>query len=754
MMSISQQRWMLWVVMVVIACVRIAEPQQAPRLALPPETGLQLPEIKVIAPARLLAPPVAFSEIPATGQVITGEELRQSGAMTLQESLMRLPGITLNDEQGNAVQPDMSLRGFQGTPVTGVPQGISVFLDGVRLNEPTVEEINFDLIPMDDIERVELLRGPSALFGRNTLGGSLNIITSRGAERREIVADLAGGSFGSQKYQLRLGGTEGYFDYYFSGFFARQDGWRDASAIRLGKGFAKIGMRYGGTDATLSFLYGDNRIEQPGSLPLSLLQQDRTLNFTGGDFFSPRAYLWTLNLRQELGAGFALSLNGFGRILDAEQFNVNLIADNTRSFAHTASAGGTLQLSHRASILGRQNHLIVGAEYVHHNVTTQVFEEKNDNTLTACLDAALAAGDDPAEACPLQALSTQVADKQNGAGLYVQDTLELARGLLLKSDRFVLTVAGRWDWLRHAILDESPPDAERPSATGNSTFSRFTPRVGVNYNLSSQYGLYVSYAQGFRAPAFLELTCAGPGAICPGLQAGVAPDPPLQSVKAAQYEIGIQARPVPWIEADLALFRTDVRDDIFAVSPTGTVGLFFQNIGDTRRQGLEFSLRGTYRGLLDATVNYTYTQATFEVDTMLATPRLTVGCMTTPCTQVVRKGDEIPLIPTHRLNINLDYHPLSWLTVSLTGSYVGQQWLRGDEANQERPLSDYFVMNGRIRARWRQLTGFIQVNNLLNNTYETFGTFAPNARAPGAPIERFLTPAPPIYVLAGLGYRF
>jgi outer membrane receptor protein involved in Fe transport len=92
--------------------------------------------------------------------------------------------------------------------------------------------------------------------------------------------------------------------------------------------------------------------------------------------------------------------------------------------------------------------------------------------------------------------------------------------------------------------------------------------------------------------------------------------------------------------------------------------------------------------------------------------------------------------------------------LSLTGSYVGTQWLRGDEANQERPLSDYFVMNGRVRARWQQLTGFVQVNNLLNNTYETFGTFAPNARRPGDPVERFLTPAPPIHVLAGISYQF
>ena len=80
--------------------------------------------------------------------------------------------------------------------------------------------------------------------------------------------------------------------------------------------------------------------------------------------------------------------------------------------------------------------------------------------------------------------------------------------------------------------------------------------------------------------------------------------------------------------------------------------------------------------------------------------------------------------------------------------------LRGDEANQEPPLSDYFVLNSGVRAHWQQLTGFVWINNLLNTTYETFGTFAPNARRPGDPIERFLTPASPIHVLAGISYRF
>src|SRR5207245_6145201 len=173
--------------------------------------------------------------------VISGSELRATGATSLQDALRRLPGVTTADQQGNPFQMDLSFRGFQGTSVTGAPQGISVFVDGVRVNEPTVEEVNFDLLPLDDIERLEVIRGPAAVFGRNTLGGVVNIITRRGAPVYEIVPGVEGGSFGRQKYRLQVGGASAPFDYYVAGTFFREDGWRDVSESRVGKLFAKIG---------------------------------------------------------------------------------------------------------------------------------------------------------------------------------------------------------------------------------------------------------------------------------------------------------------------------------------------------------------------------------------------------------------------------------------------------------------------------------------------------------------------------------
>src|SRR5712671_4974166 len=335
----------------------------------------RLPEVRVTAPARLPGTPLPLSSVPATVDIVPGDRLRATGAVTLQEALTRLPGVNLTDQQGNSWQMDLSFRGFRSTSVTGESQGLSVFVDGVRVNEPTVEEVNFDLLPLDDIERVEVIRGPAAGFGRNTLGGVLNIITRRGAPVYEIVPEFEGGSFGRQKYRLQAGGASGPFDGYVAGSFFKEDGWRDVSESRVGKIFAKVGLKYGDTDATLSYQRAENRIEQPGSLPYTDLRHDRTQNYTGGDFFKPVMNLVNLSLRQELSTDLAVSMTGFGRWLDAEQFNVNQLGANTRSFTATTSAGAAIQLGYDHSLFGHANHLVVGAEYAHHDVRVRVFEE-------------------------------------------------------------------------------------------------------------------------------------------------------------------------------------------------------------------------------------------------------------------------------------------------------------------------------------------------------------------------------------------
>lgn len=688
---------------------------------------------EIVVVGRLPQVPLPPSRVPASIHTIDAAEVRRSARSSLPESLAgRIPGLSLSDEQGNAHQPDLSLRGFQATSVTGVPQGVSLFLDGVRVNEPTAEEINFDLLPTDDLDRVEVIPGPSVLFGRNTLAGAINLITLRGKEGVAATAEASAGSAGFYKYRGRLSGQRGPVDFYLSGTATEEDGWRQATGARLDKAFAKLGVRAGDNDLTLSYQHVDNRIFQAGSQPPEDLARDRTANYTPGDFFAPRLDQVALNARRDVGEVFTLSANGFWRLLRVEQFNVNLAADNSRLFSRTASAGGTVQIDRAAPLLGSWNLLTAGFEYAHSGVDVSVLAESSDGTR--------------------RDLETRVRDGQDTLAAYLQDALQVGGNLLRERDELILTAAARWDFIRHDIRDQSPPNPGREDATGVDVFRRLDPMIGVNYNLTRDHGLYLSWSQGFRAPALLELTCSGPAAICPGLQAGTAPDPPLKAVRALNYEIGIRTRPLPWLAGQISAYRTEVLDDIFSVSPTGTTGVYFQNVGKTRREGVEASLRGKPAAWLDAGLTYALTLARFEEEVLLATPRPTPGCDAPSCTERVPAGSDFPLVPRHRAHAALDLHPMSWLSISFSGTFVGAQRLRGDEANNSAKLDPWFSLGGGARVSAGGFSAWVRCTNLLDARYNTFGTFARNPRLPGAPVEPFLTPAPPFQLFAGAGY--
>jgi outer membrane receptor protein involved in Fe transport len=683
-------------------------------------------EPAVVLPPVLVTAPVPLSDglprdwVPSAVDSIRGRDAREGRPAVLPDALERSPGVTLQNEQGNPFQSNLSLRGFTASSVTGLPQGVSVFLDGVRLNEPTVEEVNFDLIPLDDVKSIEVIRGPSVLFGRNTLGGAINIITRRGEPTRELVPELEGGSFGRLSYRLRASGEARPLDYHISLTHLQEDGYRDFTPSRLSRGFGKLGARAGELDATVSYQYSNNRIKQAGSLPARELGHDRTANFTAGDFYAPELHLAVVNVRDRLTDHLTMEGNAFVRDLSVEQFNVNATGENSRLINHTRSVGGRIQTSYDQRLFGHDNVLIAGAEYTRHDVTSRTFQEGLGS----------------------RSLEASLADGQDAVAAYLQDSLALARGFAGPRSSVIMTVAGRWDLLRHRIDDR----LGGPSG-GTHAFQRVNPRAGVNVNLSEHVGAFVSYGEGFRAPAFLELTCAGPGAVCPGLQVGVAPDPPLKAVKARTYEVGVYARPLAWLDLSATVYRSDVQDDIFAVAPTGTTGVFFQNIGSTRRQGVEASARGRAGSALDFYLNYAYTEATFEDRVELATPL-------PPGNQTVAAGRSFALVPRHRANVGLIYRPWPWLGLGLDVRYVSSQFLRGDEVNRQAPLPGFWVVDAGITIKQRGLEAFLKVNNVLDNRYETFGTFAANVREAGAPVERFLTPAPPIHVLAGVSYVF
>ncbi|HEX6434892.1 MAG TPA: TonB-dependent receptor, partial [Gemmatimonadales bacterium] len=190
-----------------------------------------------------------------------------------------------------------------------------------------------------------------------------------------------------------------------------------------------------------------------------------------------------------------------------------------------------------------------------------------------------------------------------------------------------------------------------------------------------------------------------------------------------------------------SVYRTNVRDDIsFIQSETAVFEGFFDNIGDTRREGVELGVQVLPTEQLSLYANYAFTRATYRDQAEIFSIRADDEFAGSPLAgeNDVVEGDRLPLVPDHQVKFGGLLDLESGLQFGVDGRYTGEQWLRGDEANELAPLDGYFVANARIgfsRAQWEVSA---MVTNMFDSHRPIFGTFNEN-RNTGA-LERFLTP--------------
>jgi len=673
----------------------------------------------VVTGVRLPAAPEMARGLTGQSATLSAADLDARGVSTLADALEMLPGVTVADELGTPAQLDVTLRGFQVSPTIGLPQGITVYVDGVRVNEPDANEVNFDLLPLEDVERVEVSYGPSVLLGRNSLGAAVNLVTRRGTAPGAREVEVSGGSYGRYEAKLHAADRLGRWDYYVGVRYEHTDGWRQATTSRLATAFAKLGVLAGGWNATLSYAGATNRILQAGSLPENVVATRPDSNFTSGDSFAPVSHLLTLNAQRGVGAA-QLSVNAFGRSLGTDQFNVNASPPDSRQRNHERIAGGALQLAGRTGVLGRALRWFAGLDGQYSHTVVGLY-------------AASPGGPD--------SLTDSVRANESDFGGFAGASWDVAPAL-------AATVVGRYDYVRLPY-----DDLLDPTQSGLNVFHRLSPRAALSWTGAAGHEVYASWSAGFRTPALVEIACSDPTAACP-LPFALGPDPALRPVVATTYELGWHFRPAArQLALGADLYRTDVRDDIFFVAPTATTG-YFQNIGDTRRAGIEASAAWTARGGegLGVYANYGYTAASFRTAAVLATGRA-------PGNETVTPGDRIPMIPAHRANVGaLLPLPLSLgtehLRARLDVRYIGPQYLRGDEENVERRLPDYTVVDASLEASVGRYDVRVAIPNVFDRRYVTFGTFAENPTVPGNPVERFVTPGMLRHLLVSVSAEF
>jgi Fe(3+) dicitrate transport protein len=223
-------------------------------------------------------------EIPGNVQSISAKEIKEAHALSLTDLMNRkLQSVTVNDYQGNPFQMDVQYRGFTAGPQIGTPQGLSVFIDGIRVNEPFGDIVNWDMIPMNALASVDVFPGSNPIFGLNTLGGAFSLKTKDGFNNAGADVDILTGSFGRKQLQLEGGWNNGTVGLFAAGNLFLEDGWRKNSPSRVNQLFTKGTYRGDKLDLNLSTLLVQTDLTGNGLIPTNEYERNRDGVYTSPD---------------------------------------------------------------------------------------------------------------------------------------------------------------------------------------------------------------------------------------------------------------------------------------------------------------------------------------------------------------------------------------------------------------------------------------------------------------------------------------
>ena len=262
-------------------------------------------------------------EIAAPVQIAPARDIQASNALEISDFFnRRLKGVSLNEMQGNPYQADLNYRGYTASPLLGTPQGLSVYLDGVRLNQPFGDVVSWDLIPRNAIAEVALLPGSNPLFGLNTLGGAIALQTKDGRTTSGTSLEISGGSFGRLMGELEHGGANSKGFHWFTAtnlFFEK--GWRTDSPSNVRQFFGKLGWQRERTALGLTVMYANNSLIGNGLQEQRFLDRDYKSVYTKPDITANRAPFFIFNTRHSFNSRIAISGNAYWRSIRTNTLN-------------------------------------------------------------------------------------------------------------------------------------------------------------------------------------------------------------------------------------------------------------------------------------------------------------------------------------------------------------------------------------------------------------------------------------------------
>ena len=747
----------------------------------------QLPQVEVVGTSPLPGIGIEKYKLPYEVQSVNDTAVYNAQSLNMTEFMSRnLTGVNVNEVQGSPFQADVTYRGFRASAILGSSQGLSVYLDGVRVNEPFGDVVNWDMLPESAFSSVTLVPGSNPIYGLNTLGGALAFTTKSGLTAPGTDIKLQAGSFGRKRIDVNYGNKsdDGWHQFIAATAFD-EAGWREHSSGQLGNIFTKIGRVQSDSNWDLSLLVGRSNLLGNGLVPSSnfgngnnltssptagLYEQNRRAVYTHPDRTENQLNMLTFNFQRMFDSSTELATTLYARKSsrqtvggDAERED-----DGAGNFQNEAVLNYTTtsQTSYGSSVnltkLMDKHHLTVGASFDASSVRYGASQRQECNLDAATRGVTLNDCEDP--------LSTSgVRGKSYAVGLYSADTWNI-------TGNTYLTAAARFNHAKVSnVITDYLDSAGDPLANSTDkpkeqfSYNSLNPSLGISQKLTPAVTVFGNVGQSNRVPTVIELGCADPAEPC-RLPTGLQADPYLKQVIARTVEGGMR-----WAISDnyglsASVYRSQNNDDILfrAIGATGQG--YFSNFSKTLRQGIDLSAYASV-GQVAMRASYSYLHATYQDNGLLFGGERDIS---------VKPGDRIAGLPAHTLKLNADWRAAPKLviggTVMATSSLVtqgnedGQVGPENDEAIQAKAnVKGYTLVN--LHANYEAQKGldyFFRINNLFDRRFETYGMMAMNMfntsgsqLDPGnadpsvmPTVNRFVAPGAPRSFMVGLRYRF
>ncbi|MCX7635378.1 MAG: TonB-dependent receptor, partial [Syntrophales bacterium] len=459
---------------------------------------------------------------PANVTVITARQIEQSGATTIPELLERQESILFRDYSGNSASTAMiDLRGFGGDNPFGK---VLILVDGIRMNPMDMSTFNWMQIPLQNIERIEIVRGAgSVLYGDAAIGGVVHIMTKKGFGKPQFQVGVTGGSYGLHDERFSLSGSEGKLSYAatFENRFAW--GYRERSKTDAQGGNINLGYEYSDKlNFTVGAALNNNAYEWPGALTKAQKDADRTKASNPNDDQKDTGMRFVGRMEAKAGAWGALDL---AIQYASRERKVNF--DSWFQWSNTSDQ--TLLVTPKyvleRDIFGHGNKLTIGLDYYHQPYKKDFFRSRESS------------------------LRNQTADfLRSGYGLYVRDEFHILKSLILSAGYRA----------ENTTIGGSYTDMTAPANSFVYSEKRYTAEAwegGLTWLLGKKSKIFTKYGTIFRIPFLDEIAAYN------GFGAGSF-NRNLDAERGTSMELGTLLSLMEDLRIGLTFYRTDMKEEV------------------------------------------------------------------------------------------------------------------------------------------------------------------------------------------------